>query len=402
MLTWWRIPVLFLIIFTLSQITVSVWAKEDSWLNTKSSHAIIYDYGSKTILYEKRAHEPMPPASMSKLMTVAVLFDALKRGDISLDSEFYVSKKAWQTGGSKMWVLVNTKIRVEDLIYGVIVQSGNDACIVVAENLAADRPGFVSKEDELGTVEQFVHLMNEKAKQWNLAESRFANPTGLPDPNQRMSAYDLAMLTSHIITTYPEYFHYFRTKEFTWSNITQENRNPLLKINDRMDGMKTGHTDEAGYGLVGTAQIDGQRRIIVLNGLDSLADRARESARIMEKAFNDFTTAHYYRSGDIVSEGLVFMGKEETVPLKVKNDIQFTLHKSLIEKAEGKIIYNGPLKAPIYTDQQVGFLQITMPGDRKYEYPLYTAKSVKSVGFLGKVGLGLQDLLTPPNAEEIQ
>lgn len=389
------VPVLF---FLFMLIPAPLRAQTDAWLETDASHAIIYDYGSGTVLFEKNAREKMPPASMSKLMTLAVLFDALEEGEISLDTPFYVSKKAWQTGGSKMWVLVNTTIRVEDLIRGIAIQSGNDACIVVAENLTAARPGLVTNEDQLGSEAAFVERMNEKAAMWGLSGSSFANPTGLPDPGQRMTAYDLAKLTAVILTDYPQYAHYFGERSFTWTNIEQENRNPLLKTISAADGMKTGHTDEAGYGVVGTAEIDGQRRIIVLNGLADEVHRSREATRMMEHAFDDFVSRRFFSSGDIVGEAPIFMGKAKTVPLKVKNDVHFLLHKSLIEEAHGVIKYEGPLKAPVRAEQAVGVLEIFMPGGQEYEYPLYTAAPVREVGFTGKIGLGLEELLTPPDA----
>jgi D-alanyl-D-alanine carboxypeptidase (penicillin-binding protein 5/6) len=388
-------------ILWLAMLDVSAAASEQ-YFSTKASNALIMDYQSGTVLYEKNARQPMPPASMSKLMTLAVLFDAIKAGEISLDTEFYVSERAWRTGGSKMFVLVNTRITVRNLISGIIVDSGNDACIVVAENMASPMVGRVENEEQLGTVDAFVTRMNAKAAEWGLNNSSFANPTGLPDPEHLMSAYDLALLAQKIIRDFPEFYSFFNEREFTWSDITQSNRNPLLGSFAGADGLKTGHTDEAGYGVVGSAIVAGRRRIIVINGLDSMPERAREGARMMRLSFSEFETRDFFFSGDPVGEAEVAMGKTATVPLKVKNDISFTLHKKALRGATATIVYQGPLRAPIAAEQQVGILRLEIPGQGEaLEYPLYTAGRVREIGFMGKLSLGLGALLTPPSADEL-
>lgn len=216
-------------------------------IETQAKFAVILDFASGDVLYAKRATTPTAPASMSKLMTAAIVFDQLKGGEITLNTPFTVSAKAWRWQGSKMWVLVDTQIRVEDLLRGLIIQSGNDAAIVLAENIA-------------GSEEAFAALMNRKAREWGLVDSQFANATGWPDPGQRMSMLDLARLARKIIRDYPDYYNLFSERSFTWSRIEQENRNPLLKTFDGADGLKTGHTDEAGYGVVGSAMREGVRR----------------------------------------------------------------------------------------------------------------------------------------------
>ncbi|MEM9899486.1 MAG: D-alanyl-D-alanine carboxypeptidase family protein, partial [Pseudomonadota bacterium] len=225
-------------------------------IETSSTHAIIYDFKTNTVLFDKNATKPTAPASMSKLMTIAIVFEKLKSGELSLDDMFSVSEKAWRKTGSKMWVRVDTEIAVKNLIRGAIIQSGNDACIVLAENIA-------------GSEDAFVDLMNLKARQWGLNDSTFANATGWPDPGHKMSMHDLAKLATMIIEDYPEYFAIFSEREFTWEKIRQANRNPLLGSFEGADGLKTGHTDEAGYGVVATAVRDGVRRIVVVNGLTS-------------------------------------------------------------------------------------------------------------------------------------
>ena len=375
---------------------------DERYFGTRAEYAVILDHETGTVLYDKRANEPMPPASMSKLMTLAVIFDLLAAGDLSLDTEFLVSEKAWRTGGSKMFVLVNTQIKVEDLIKGIIVDSGNDACIVVAENISSGRMGQVTSEEELGSEAAFAEIMNRKAREWGLTNSSFANPTGLPDPKQRMSSLDLARLASRIIRDYSSYYDYFSLREFTWSKITQSNRNPLLEAFDGADGLKTGHTEESGYGVVGSAIVDGKRRIIVVNGLESMADRAREARRMIGLAFSEFESSSFFSNGEIVGAADVFMGREETVPLVIRSDVNFILHKEEMKAASARIIYQGPLSAPVDADQQVGLLRVEIPGRDTFDYPLYTAQKVSQIGVLGKMSLGLQRLLTPPSADDIQ
>ncbi|MEE9329190.1 MAG: D-alanyl-D-alanine carboxypeptidase family protein, partial [Parvularculaceae bacterium] len=322
------------------------------------------------------------------LMTTAIVLDQIKSGKISLETEFEVSEKAWRTKGSKMFVLVKTKIKVEDLLKGIIVQSGNDACIVVAENIG-------------GSIEGFVKIMNDKAQEWGLDQSSFTNPNGLPDPDQLMSAYDLAKLTRKIIRDYPDQFAMFSLPEFTWSKITQQNRNPLLKSFDGADGMKTGYTELSGYGIVGTAFKDQQRRIIVLNGLETHSARTREATRVMELAFSQFDTRKYFSSGQKIAQADIFMGRSPSVDLEIRNDVTFTLHVKPLNKIAAHIIYQGPLRAPLTKGDQVAVLRVTMPGQPVHEYPLYAAEDVREIGMFGKIRAGLTSLLTPPNAEDV-
>lgn len=378
--------------------TVSAGAQE-SYFTTTAPQAILMDYETGTVLFSKDANRPVPPASMSKLMTAAIVMDMLDSGELQPDTPFYVSRKAWRTGGSKMFVLVDTTIPVIDLLRGIIVQSGNDACIVVAENIASAQMGSVSSESELGTVEDFVAIMNRRAAEWGLENSSFANPNGLPDPNQLMSLSDIASLATRIIRDYPElYDAVFDMPEFTWSDITQANRNPLIGAFEGADGLKTGHTEEAGYGVVGSAMRDGVRRLMVLHGMESEAERRREARRVMGLAFSEFTTRRYYARGDIVSEAEVFMGKAETVPLRLENNIIFTRHNRILANATASITYEGPLKAPVPAGEQVGILRLDIPGEAAREYPLYTAERVGAIGVVGKMGVGLRALLTPPSA----
>ncbi len=361
-------------------------------VRTKAKIALIMDYETGQILFERDGQRPMAPASMSKLMTIAILFDMIQSGELSLDTKFSVSEAAWRrgqgTGESKMWVLVGDEIALRDLLRGIIIQSGNDASQVVAENIA-------------GSEEEFAKLMNSKAAAWGLTQSSFANATGMPDPNQKMSARDLALLTRKIIHDYPGLYPIFSESEFTWSNITQPNRNPLLKSFDGADGMKTGHTEESGYGLVGTAFRDGQRRIIVLNGLETAQARSREATRLMEQAFDLFDHRVFFTAGSRVGEADVFMGRTDKIGLVVNSEIGFLTARTALEQASGEIVYQGPLRAPIDKGEQVAVLRISMPGREAVEFPLYAEETVREVGFFAKIGFGLRSLLTPPDDGEV-
>nr|WP_246408724.1 D-alanyl-D-alanine carboxypeptidase family protein [Parvularcula dongshanensis] len=358
-------------------------------VSTRAREAIIVDYDTGNVLYGKAADEPMQPASMSKLMTVAIVLDLIEQGTITKDTPFEVSENAWRRGGSKMFVLVDTTITVENLLKGIIVDSGNDACVVVAENIA-------------GSEDAFAKLMNVKAKEWGLEQSHFSNPTGLPDPEQLMSPHDLAKLTRRIWERYPDYHYIFGLQEFTWSKIKQTNRNPLLGMFDGALGMKTGHTEETGYGVVGLAERDGKKRILVLHGLESEAARRREADRMMTIAFTEYDTRTFFEPGDVVGEAEVFAGREETVPLMLEAEARFTLHRHSLDGAEATLVYQGPIPAPVKKGEEVGVLKLSMPDEPEREYPVYAAKSVKALSAWSKVGLGLQALLTPPEPDAFE
>ncbi|GJL91617.1 D-alanyl-D-alanine carboxypeptidase family protein [Hyphococcus sp.] len=355
-------------------------------LTTPAEYALIMDYRTGEILFEKNARIPTAPASMSKLMTIAIVFERLKDGSLKLTDEFDVSEKAWrEREGSSMWVRVGDRIPVLDILRGIIVQSGNDACIVVAENIS-------------GSEEAFVELMNRKAHEWGLNDSTFANPHGLPDPNQKMSMRDLAVLTRKIISDYGEYYALFAEREFTWEKIRQANRNPILDLVEGADGLKTGHTEESGYGLVGSALQGDERRIIVVNGLTSERERATESARLLRLAFNDFSTKTFYQPGDVVGEAQVFKGKTATVPLITREPVKLIMHRSLMDDAKATIVYQGPVAAPVKENQQIGTLRIEAPNGPAREYRLYAGQTVKEAGIWGKIGLAAQRLLAKPDA----
>ncbi|MEX6634138.1 D-alanyl-D-alanine carboxypeptidase family protein [Hyphococcus lacteus] len=357
-------------------------------ITTPAEYAFIMDYRTGEVLFEKNARTPTAPASMSKLMTVAIVFDRLKDGSLQLTDEFEVSEKAWrEREGSSMWVRVNTSIPVLDLLRGIIVQSGNDACIVVAENIS-------------GSEEAFAELMNRKAHEWGLTDSTFANPHGMPDPKQKMSMRDLGVLTRKIISEYGEYYALFSEREFTWEKIRQANRNPLLGIVDGADGLKTGHTEESGYGLVGSAVQNDERRIVVVNGLTSERQRATESARLIRIAFNDFSTKMIFDSGAIVGDAEVFKGKAKSVPLITHEPVKLMLHRSMLDSVKATIIYDGPVSAPISEKQQIGTLRVEAANGPAREYALYAGQSVKEASVWGKIGLAAKKILAKPTSSE--
>jgi len=350
-------------------------------ITTTAQHGIIMDADTGAILWAKDAYTPMPPASMSKLMTIDLLFSRLKDGRVKLDTGFEVSERAWrERSGSEMFVNIHDKISVENLIRGIVIQSGNDACIVVAEALG-------------GTVEGFVDMMNKRARELGLKQSHFVNPDGLDQPpGQRMSPEDLATLARHIIRTYPQYYHYFGEREFVWTNIHQPNRNPLLGKVEGADGLKTGHLDESGYGLVGSAMRNGQRIILVLNGLGSEKDRADEGARLMDLAFREFRRYTLFKPGDIVGQADVFAGAQPTAPLTVKAPLNITLQVDSRPGMKVAIRYTAPLRAPLAQGQQVATLVVTAPDFPGMTVPLVAAQPVDELGFFGRIAIGLKAL----------
>ncbi len=344
---------------------------------TLAKNALLMDAETGFVIYEKNADVPMPPASMSKLMTAYMIFDALKNGKITLEDEFTTSENAWRKGGAKsgsstMFLKPYEKVKVKDLLRGIIVQSGNDACIVAAENMA-------------GTEEAFAELMNEKAKEIGLKNSSFRNATGLPDENHKMSAKDLAKLAQALINTFPEYYPIYSEKSFKYNNITQGNRNPLLYTMDGADGLKTGHTEASGYGLTGSAKTpDGRRLIMVLNGMKTMNERREESQKVMNWGVVGFENVTLIRKNQAIEEIPVWLGTSATVQAVASEDFKVTTQKGRAPKPEMKIIYNSPVEAPVQKGQKLGTLIVsTGAGNRSLE--LVAAENVDKVGYFGKL-----------------
>jgi D-alanyl-D-alanine carboxypeptidase (penicillin-binding protein 5/6) len=340
-------------------------------IETSAKHAIVLDYETGAVLLDKEANSRMPTSSMSKVITIAVVLDALKAGHIKLDDTYMVSEKAWRKGGSKMFVEVDKRVKVEDLIRGVIIQSGNDATIVLAEGLA-------------GTEEAFAELLNKKARELGMDDSNFRNASGWPDPNHYSTASDLSKLAAALIRDYPQYYGYYSEKEFTYNDITQANRNPLLYRNIGADGIKTGHTDAGGYGLIGSGVRDGRRVIVVVNGLGSAKARASESAKLLEWGLQSFTNKTLFEAGVEVENADVVLGKDKTVPLTLAEPLRLTLPKITADDWGMRVHYNGPLTAPITKGQEIGKLEIDIPGFYKVMRPLYAGADVEELGFFSK------------------
>ena len=350
-------------------------------IDTVAPHAYVVDDQTGAVLYDKLGSEQFQPASMSKLMTIYMLLDALKRGDLKLTDTFHVSEKAWSTQGSKMFVDINSQVAIEDLIRGIIIQSGNDACIVVAEGLA-------------GSEEAFADRMNKKAKEIGLTDSNFVNASGWPDPNHLMTAKDLAMLAHRLIADFPDYYHYFSEHEFTWHGIKQGNRNPLLyRTGSGVDGLKTGHTEEAGYGLTASAIRDGRRVIMILHGMTGMQERADQTGIVLDWAFREFGNFTIAAPGTVLGEAPVWMGAEKTVPLTVATDFLITLPRSERQNVVAKAVYNGPIEAPIAAGQEIGELVVDIPGMPQARTPIVAAKAVDELGFGGRIAAAVMHFI---------
>jgi D-alanyl-D-alanine carboxypeptidase (penicillin-binding protein 5/6) len=347
----------------------------ESAFATRAPRAILMNAATGATLFQQNADELAPPASMSKLMTLAVLFRAIRDGHVHTTDEFVMSVNAWKNGGapsgtSAMMVPVNTKVTVNELIQGVAVQSGNDAAMCIAEGLA-------------GSETAFARMMNEEARRIGLSKSTFANATGLGDPHHLMTARELAMLASYIINEYPEFYPVFSQKEFLYRKHRFINRNPLLFLNIGADGLKTGHIAAAGYGLVGSAVQDGKRLIVVVSGLEKADQRKDESAKLLDWGFKSFNEVRVFDGGEIVGRARVWGGKIWYVPLAAKVDVMFTLPKyPPNQKLSAEIVYKAPLKPPVKKGDQVAMLKISSSSSASAEVPLYATEDVEKGGIV--------------------
>ena len=358
-------------------------------IETSAEHALIMDAQTGQVLWQKDGLLPMPPASMSKLMTIELLFQRLKDGRVKLTDTFPVSQRAWSTQGSKMFVELGTRIPVESLIRGIIIQSGNDACVVVAEALG-------------GSLEGFVDLMNKRAKQIGLAQSTFVNPDGLPDPpGQLMSALDLAKLSRHLINDYPDYYHYFSEREFVWHGIHQPNRDLVLGSLPGADGLKTGHTDASGYGITISAKRDNQRLILVLNGLrypqynnDYFPNikRAEEAGRVMDMAFREFRSYPVLAANQVIGNIMVTGGNMPDVPVTAAQALNVTMQVDSHSGMKTALRADPGLTAPIHVGQKVGVLVISAPDFPGMTVPVYATQSVAEQGIFGKMAQSISHL----------
>jgi D-alanyl-D-alanine carboxypeptidase (penicillin-binding protein 5/6) len=348
----------------------------DAAFQSEAPYAFLMDYDTGAVLYNKRGDEPMPPASMSKLMTLAVVFKALEEGRLKLTDEFVVSENAWRTGGapsgtSAMFLPINSTVTVEQLIRGVAVQSGNDASIVLAEGLA-------------GSEDSFVRLMNEYAAKIGLENSRFANSTGLPDPEHYMSPRDLATLARHIIRTYPDYYQYFSEEKLEYRRHTFYNRNRLVRTGDA-DGLKTGYIEESGYGIIASAKTDDRRMIAVVNGLETRSKRRNEATRLLNWGLRSFKEFKLFEAGAIVGTARVWGGSSRFVELTGKGDVRILLPRSTNrERISAEIAYVGPLYPPIERGDRIAEIRVTTDEGISNSAPLYAAENIEQGGTISR------------------
>lgn len=346
-------------------------------IGTAAKQAFLIDFDTKTVLFEKQADKPMPPASMSKLMTAYVLFDHLQNGSLDLDDEFRVSRNAWKKGGAKtgsstMFLKEGQRVKVRDLLRGIIVQSGNDACIVAAEGLA-------------GSEEDFVALENAKAKELGLTNTHLVNPTGWPNEKHLMSPRDLATLAERLIRDFPEYYPIYSEKEFTFNKIKQGNRNPLLYLMPEADGLKTGHTSASGYGLVASAKRKDRRLILVINGLKSMKERSDEAERLMRWGLREFSNYKVLKTGVKVVSVPVWLGVTRRVAAVPDENVVLTLKAGSQKSLKVVVRYDSPLKAPVKKGQVIATAQIVIPDHETREINLYADRDVAKVGFFERV-----------------
>jgi D-alanyl-D-alanine carboxypeptidase (penicillin-binding protein 5/6) len=342
--------------------------KEEGGLDIDAPTAILIEGKTGSILFEKNADQLLAPSSMMKLMTVEVVFDAIAKGEVKLTDEYKISENAWRRGGapsgsSTMFAALNSQVSVDNLLRGAIIQSGNDSCIALAEGMSGNETEFVAR-------------MTKRARELGLTHATFGNTNGLPNPDNKMSVRELATLSRHIILTYPEFYKLFGEREFTWNKIRQQNRNPLLNSLDGADGLKTGYTKEGGYGMVGSAVQNGLRLIVAVNGLEDAADRAADAKRLLEWGFRNFESRTLFAAGHTVGYAKVFGGEAGSVKLSAGEPVKVMVQRNGNDKLVARIIYKGPVRAPVASGQPVGVLKVWRGQNLALEMPLRAAEDV--------------------------
>lgn len=351
---------------------------------TTARNAILVDVDSGMVLYEKNADDQIHPASMSKLMTAYVVFEQLASGALKLTDTVPVSVDIWRKwrrlDGSTMFLNAGDRPTVEQLLLGVIVQSGNDACDVLATAIA-------------GTEESFADYMNQKAREIGLAQSNFTNASGWPDPDHLMSVRDIALVGERIVRDYPEFYHFYSVREFTYAGVRQRNRNPLLGVMDGADGLKTGYTNDAGYGVAVSAVRDGQRLIGVVAGLSSSRERAREAERLLSHGFRNFKSYKLFDKDQMIEEAAVWLGEHDRVPLMIPEEVKITIERSARQNMKATLVYDGPIAAPIAEGQRVGKVVVSVPGRDDLEVPVVAGAAIEQISGFGRVGATFKQLL---------
>ncbi|WP_082609767.1 D-alanyl-D-alanine carboxypeptidase family protein [Bosea sp. Root381] len=350
--------------------TLTAPAAKAQGFQSPAPFAILLDSSSGTVLYEKAADELMAPASMAKIATALVAFEEIAQGRLTLDSEIGISENAWRkgggvSGGSTMFAQLNSRVKLSDILQGIIVQSGNDASIALAEAVAGDEVTF-------------ARIMTERVRALGLTKSVFRNATGMGDPQQKVTARELALLSDHIVKTFPDHYKMFGQREFTWNKIRQQNRNPLLAMGIGADGLKTGNIEESGYGLAGSAVQNGQRLIVVVNGLKTARDRANEARKLIEWGFRAFEPRRIFEAGEIVGEASVFGGEKGRVGLKAGGPVSLLLPRGSTERLNARIVYRGPLTVPLQEGAEVARLLVMRGEVKTLDIPLYAAETVNA------------------------
>jgi D-alanyl-D-alanine carboxypeptidase (penicillin-binding protein 5/6) len=348
--------------------------------------AILIEATSGSVLFEKNADELRAPSSMMKLMTAEVVFNALREGKLKLSDEFRISENAWRrggapSGGSTMFAAINSKVAIDDLLHGAIIQSGNDACIALAEGMAGNERIFAND------------YMTKRARELGLTKSTFGNSNGLPDPVNKMTVRELSMLARHIILDFPEYYKLFGEKEFTWNKIRQPNRNPLLNSMEGADGLKTGYTKEGGYGMVGSAVRNGTRLIVVVNGLEDPDDRASEAKKMLEWGYRNFETKTLFAADQTLGFVRVFGGETRSVKVTSPQPVKVMVSKQGNDKLIARLVYSGPIRAPVAAGQKVGVVRVWRGGNVAMESPVYAVDAVGTGSTMRRAMDGAQELM---------
>jgi D-alanyl-D-alanine carboxypeptidase (penicillin-binding protein 5/6) len=359
--------------------------KADEGYDADAPTAILIEASSGSVLFEKNADELRAPSSMMKLMTAEVIFHAIQQGGVKLTDQYVVSENAWRkggapAGGSTMFAAIHSRIAIDDLLHGAIIQSGNDACMILAEGLA-------------GNERAFAEMMTKRARELGLTQSTFANSNGLPDPGNKMTVRELAKLARYVIQTYPEFYKLFGEREFTWNKIRQQNRNPLLTALDGADGLKTGYTKEGGYGMVGSAVQNGMRLIVVVNGLDDPDDRASEAKKILEWGFRNFEARTLFNAEQQIGYAKVFGGESRSLKLTSKEPVKVMVQKNGADKLIARVVYQGPVRAPIEAGQPVGVIKVWRGANIAVETPVYAAESIATGSTMRRAIDGASELV---------
>ncbi len=373
-----RLPLLLLLMVIMPAMSVdaqTVYPK----ITSSARQLLLIDLNTRTALVAKAAGERMYPASMTKVMTAYIVFEHLKTGFIDMDSKFTISYKARQMGGSRMFLEYGTEVTIRDLLYGLVVQSGNDAAVALAEGIAGSEP-------------QFATLMNSKAKELGMNDSNFLNASGWPNKEHYTTAYDLAILAKRMIEDFPEFYSIYKELTFTYNGIKQNNRNPLLLLDLGVDGLKTGHTEASGYGLLTSAAQGERRMIMVINGLTSERARRNESNRVLRWAFTAWDNIRIYSAGQVIGEVPVILGEKKSLKLLISKHVDLTVPAKKRPKIEGHIEYKAPLVAPIEKGKIVGVFVVSEEGKEIMRAPVVAAEAVNSTGFWGRLSYNFANI----------